>query len=394
MDGIANSYFALESGVRVNEGHHAALMRCVERLRQQIPVVGLRNPKIGNADNRWIYCDGADWVMGFQTGQLWLGYQLTGAADFCNAAQARRSDFEAVLRNRQLRDHDLGFQFSLSAVANWLMTGDKSARAMGLAAADALMARFRPEGGYIQAWSPLGVHDREKAIFANGRMIADTMQNLALLYWAYRETAITDYRDVAQIHANTTATYLVRDDDTSFHTFVFDPSTGEPVRGETHQGYAHSSCWARGQAWLMHGFAQCYAATKDSTHLDMARRVCTKAEALVGASAVPVWDFNLPAHETQYIDSSAGAIMAAGLYLLADQDIPAGEAYRWRAFADRLMEGLLAKCDITGADGAQGFLAHGAAHVPAGRCDAMLPYGDYYFMEALMRSQGHTQFFW
>ena len=92
-------------------------------------------------------------------------------------------------------------------------------------------------------------------------MIADTMQNLALLHWAYRETGITDYREVAEIHAQTTANYLVRSDATSFHTFVFDPGTGEPRRGEPHQGYADDSCWARGQAWLLHGFAQCHAAT-------------------------------------------------------------------------------------------------------------------------------------
>ncbi|TCT34744.1 glycoside hydrolase family 88 protein [Martelella mediterranea] len=394
MNLIADSYFARESDVRSRAEHQAALLRCVERLREQMPSVGLRNPKIGNARNRWIYCDGADWVMGFQTGQLWLAYQLTGSSAFKNAAKARRPDFEQVLRDRRLRDHDLGFQFSLSSVAEWLLTGDRSARAMGLAAADALLARFKPEGGYIQAWSAKGMHDREKAAFANGRMIADTMQNLALLYWAHRETAIEDYRDVAQIHAATAASYLVREDDTSFHTFVFDPSTGEPIRGETHQGYADSSCWARGQAWLMHGFAQCYAATKDTVHLEVARRLSAKAEALVGSASVPVWDFNLPDNETPYVDSSAGAVMAAGLYLLADQDIPAEEAGRWRAFADRLIDGLLLTCDLTKTEGAQGLLAHGAAHVPAGRCDTMLPYGDYYFMEALMRSEGHTRFFW
>ena len=51
---------------------------------------------------------------------------------------------------------------------------------------------------------------------------------------------------------------------------------------------------------------------------------------------------------------------------------------------------LLAQAEIN----AQGLLAHGAAHVTAGFADNMLPYGDYYFMEALMRSLGHTQFFW
>jgi unsaturated chondroitin disaccharide hydrolase len=85
--------------------------------------------------------------------------------------------------------------------------------------------------------------------------------------------------------------------------------------------------------------------------------------------------------------------MAAGVYLLAAQ-VPTEEAANWRAFGDRLIDGLLSTCDLTQTPNAQGFLAHGAAHVPAGRCDTMLPYGDYYFMEALMRSLGHKSFFW
>ncbi|MBP0651433.1 hypothetical protein J8J40_30675, partial [Mycobacterium tuberculosis] len=85
--------------------------------------------------------------------------------------------------------------FSLTAVADWRMTGDRHARAMAIAAARALIERFRPEGGYIQAWTPRGPHDRAQAAFANGRMIADTMQNLGLLYFAHAETGETDFRE-------------------------------------------------------------------------------------------------------------------------------------------------------------------------------------------------------
>ncbi|WP_373235549.1 glycoside hydrolase family 88 protein [Cohaesibacter celericrescens] len=394
MNGLNNPYFAQELSVHTEDRYDRALKRCVDRLHEQMATIGLRNPKIGTDGNKWIYCDGPDWVMGFQSGQYWLAYQLTGDAAFRNAAQARRPEYRKILENHRFRDHDLGFQFSLHSVADWLMTGDKEARDMGLSAAFALISRFRPEGGYIQAWSPFGANDPERAKFTNGRMIADTIQNLALLHWAHKETGIADYRDIAQIHAQTSADHLVRGDDTTFHTYLFDPATGEPMRGETHQGYADNSCWARGQAWLMHGFTQCYAYTGDKHMLDMARRVCSKAEALLGTDSVPVWDFSLASHETPHLDSSAAAVMAAGLYLLSDQDIPNEESDHWRAFGNRLLDGLLETCDLTTTEGAQGLLAHGAAHVPAGRCDAMLPYGDYYFIEALMRSQGHTQFFW
>lgn len=393
MSIFADHYFTQEATAIVADDHQAALERCVARLREQMPVIGLRNPKIGTTGNRWIYCDGPDWVMGFYSGELWLAHQLTGDPAFADAARARRPDFRCVLENQRFRDHDLGFQFSLHSVAEWLMTGDGTARRMGLEAATFLMERFRPEGGYIQAWAPRGPDDRAHAAFVAGRMIADTMQNLALLIWAWRETGIADFRAIALAHARTTARHLVRQDDTAFHTYVFDPASGAPLRGETHQGFADDSCWARGQAWLIHGFAQTYVTTGERDMLDTARRLAAKAEELTGNRRVPVWDYRLPASEPQHVDSSAAAIMASGLYILSGA-VESDESNRWRSFADRLVAGLLAECDLTGEPGAQGFLGHGAAHVPAGRVDAMLPYGDYYFMEALMRSLGHDRFSW
>lgn len=394
MDTKKTDYFASERFVLGDDAFCHALDRCVERTRKLLPRAGLRNPRIGAPDgNRWLWCHGYDWVMGFFSGQLWLSHQLSGDPVFSGAARARRSQFRWVLDNRRAQDHDIGFLFSLHAVADWKTTGCQEARNMGLAAAQILLSRFREEGGYLQAWSPDGPHDRAQARFANGRMIADTMQNLALLHWAYAETGRADFREVAEAHAATSARHLVRADGTSFHTFTFDPSTGEPLKGETHQGYADDSCWARGQAWLLHGFAQCNKATGNPEWLKVARALATRAEALMGESAVPVWDFALPADGTHPVDSSAGAVMAAGLFLLADAT-EGKEADHWRAFGRRCLKGLIETCDLTDDPEAQGLLAHGAAFVNSGRSDTMLPYGDYYFMEALMRAQGHSEFFW
>lgn len=389
----STSYFAADQASSGKKSYQAALDRCVARIHDLLPLAGLRNPKIGQGNNTWIFCNGPDWVMGFLSGELWLAHQLTGDARFSAAAKARRPQFRQVLDCRKARDHDLGFVFSLSSVAEWLSTGDETARTMGLEAARALVGRFREEGNYIQAWNPVGPHNRDQARFANGRMIADTIQNLALLHWAHRETGIVDFREVADLHEGTTLRHLVRPDCTTFHTYVFDPATGEPLRGETHQGYADDSCWARGQAWLIHGFANCYRLTGNSASLDVARKLAVKAETLMGDSKVPVWDYSLSQDGSHPVDSSAAAVTAAGVLMIADL-VSEEEANRWRSFGYRLLDGLLDCCDLTQVGGAQGFLAHGAGHVPAGRSDTMLPYGDYYFMEALMRAEGHRNFFW
>ena len=59
-----------------------------------------------------------------------------------------------------------------------------------------------------------------------------------------------------------------------------------------------------------------------------------------------------------------------------------------------MLLGLVEHCDITNDDNAEGLLTNGAAFVGLGRANNMLPYGDYYYLEALMRSVGHTEFFW
>lgn len=396
MRAQTSSYFNTVANVVEHRdvGHHQeALERCLHRLKEAMPITGLRNPKIGRADYSWSYCGPYDWVVGFLAAQYWLALTLTGDQAFLNAARARRAVMRGILRYRDAQDHDLGFQFSLTCVADYLLTADREAREMALVAAELLLSRYRTEGCYLQAWNPRSVHGESKPAFANGRIIADTMQNLALLFWAHRETGRNDFREAADNHARTTMTHLVRDDARSYHTFLFDPATGAPLRGETHQGYAHDSCWSRGQAWLIHGFAQSALATGEADYLDTAVKLAHKARELMADDDVPVWDFAVPDPKNDRRDSSAGAIMAAGVYIIADLS-DSGDAAQWRSFGDKLVGGLLRSCDLTQQAGALGLLAHGASHVNAGFSDNMLPYGDYYFMEALMRSLGHRDFFW
>jgi unsaturated chondroitin disaccharide hydrolase len=355
-----------------------------------MPIIGGRNPKVGTADLDWEYCQPGDWVSGFLCGQYWLAYHLTGDSVFANSARLRYTEFRDLLTRPTTLDHDLGFQFSLSAVADWTSTGNGDARALALEAADCLFALYRPNGQYIQAWVPNG--EPGHAEFVAGRMIADTMQNVALLFWAGKESRRHEFTEAALNHCRTSWRRICRDDGTAFHTYRFEPQSGKPIGGETHQGYADDSCWSRGQGWLLHGFAQSYQATGEADLLLAARQTAATVERLLVGS-VPRWDYSAPAAESNYLDSSAGAITAAGLYLLAES-VAEDERERWITLADRMLGGLLDRCDLTRDDSAMGLLNHGAAFVPAGVVDNMLPYGDYYFMEALMRSLGHRQFFW
>ena len=367
--------------------------RIIGRIAQNDRVFGPRIPKIGQPDLTWSFCAPSDWVSGFWPGQLWLAYNETGEEAFADAARARRPFFQAILDDPHNQDHDLGFQFTLSSAFEFKLTGDKAAREMALRAAEALRGRFQQVGRYIKPWNHYPGADAVWAREAATLMIVDTLQNLSLLFWAHRQTGIESYRAIALAHAETSARYLVRPDGSTFHAYVFDPVTQEPQRGATHQGFADSSCWSRGQAWAIHGFAQIARTSGEPHYLELATQLADFAIAHLPADKVPEWDYLLPAGAPHHRDSSAGAITAAGLLLIADQ-LPAAKAQRYREAALEMLGGLMATCDLTENPAAQGLLDDGAYWVSTGQSHAMLTYGDYYYFEAVLRALGRRKFAW
>lgn len=360
-------------------------------IRRTIPLMGDQRPEVGKPDLTYQRSTRHFWVEGFWSGQLWLGYALTGEQLFFDAARSQRRYFAERLLLPETHDHDLGFLYTLSAVADYKLTGDSTAREMGLAAAEALAARFNPRGKFIRAWNEWS-HD---PLDNSGRIIIDGLENMALLFWAAREANRPDLAEIACAHAETSVRYLVRPDGSTYHTFVFDPATGAPLRGETNQGFADESCWSRGQAWAIHGLASIYSYCGEPLFLDTAQRLADYVLNQIDEHGVPLWDYCLTSDAPHYRDSSAGAITAAGLQLLADQfpqTSPQAEQYRSCAF--HILITLISDYSTRDVPHAEGLLQHGVAHVPHGIIDTMLPYGDYFYLEALLRALGHRTFFW
>ncbi|MEJ2459603.1 MAG: hypothetical protein P8Y58_16260 [Novosphingobium sp.] len=368
--------------------------------------IGLRNPMIGmgGSDHRWLYPEnGYFWTDSFWTGELWLAHMLTGEQSFKNMARMRNGHLRKILDTPLWVSHDLGFLFSLSAVADFKLTGDKQARALALRAAEALRARFNWAGDYLVAWTA-SKYDLEHAAKVQGKIIIDSMQNLSLLLWAHKQTCVESFRDAAIGQARTIMTYIVRDDFSSYHTFDFDTSTAQPLGGKTGQGYADESCWSRGQAWAIHGFAQLAETVGDVEYLEVCAKMADYALDSMKDDYVPAWDYRLPPDEEPVKDSSAGSITSAGLFILADVLYRIGDhsrAEHYRAAALKMLFALRQHHDLTGVPAAEGLLSNGAVHVLGARqrnkpslADAMLPYGDYYYFEAVLRALGCREFFW
>jgi unsaturated chondroitin disaccharide hydrolase len=366
-----------------------ALQIAWDTIQRTVPKLDVHRPEIGQADLTYARSSDHSWVDGFWSGQLWLAYAVTRESFFLDAARQQRSYFLARLDRPETHDHDLGFLYTHSLVVEYKLIGDAQARQGALRAADALAKRYNGKGRFIRAWNEWpGKADNR------GRIIVDCMENLALLYWAWAQTGKFDYADVANAHAHTTLRYLVREDGSTNHTYCFDPDTGEPLRAETHQGFADDSCWSRGQAWAIHGFSVAHSYTGDRAYLKTAVKLADYAIAHLPPDFVPYWDYLLPEDAPHYRDSSAAAITAAGLLLLSDRVGNAAQTAHYRDTAHNILTSLIDHYTTAGYPQAEGLLLEGSANVPSGSFNTMLPYGDYFYIEALLRALGRKEFAW
>ncbi|MFD0961240.1 glycoside hydrolase family 88 protein [Paenibacillus chungangensis] len=367
-----------------------AIEDAVAKTQRNMSVHGMTFPHIDN-DQRYAWGENNDWIEGFYTGMLWLCYRYTGDDAFKKAAMEQGSDYRRRLDNDiALEHHDIGFLYMPSAFAQWRLTGDESAKRLALDAADKLLGRWRPKGNYIQAWGPAG--DEKNG----GRIIIDCLMNLPLLYWASETTGEAKYKDIACIHAEQSLRYLVRGDDSSYHTFYFDQESGIPVGGGTHQGYHDGSTWTRGQAWGVYGFALSYRYTRDPRFLEASRRLARYFIAHLPKDHVAYWDFDAPIEAGTPRDSSASAITACGLLELIEH-LEEGDAERayFQEHARRMMESLVKHYATIGDETAEGLIRHGSYSVRTGNApDSYMIWGDYYYLEALMRMEQGFAGFW
>lgn len=347
-------------------------------------------PHISN-ELRYEWGQNNDWIDGFYTGLMWLSYEYSGEDFYKQTASEQLHSFKHRLENHIVLDHhDIGFLYSLSAVAEWRITGNEEARELALRAADKLASRFRDGFGAIQAWG------KEDDPENGGRIIIDCLMNLPLLYWAHQETGDRGYYDIAEKHAQKSLRFLVRGDGSSYHTFYFDPLKGNALRGGTHQGYQDGSTWSRGQSWGVYGFALSYRYTKNETYLDTAKRMARYFIDHLPEDHVSYWDFDAEVEQGTPRDSSATAITACGILELIDlmpQDDPDRDVLR--AALLRMMKSLVDNYSTHNIENAEGLIQHGSYHVRGGQApDNYMIWGDYYYLEALVRMDKGIKGYW
>jgi len=316
------------------------------------------------------------WCSGFFPGVLWEIYDYGRDPKFAEAAVRQTEKLAGLLE--KTTDHDIGFMIGCSYGNAYRLTGNSEYLPMLEKAAARLAARFNEKTGVVRSWN----HGQQRGW--KYPVIIDNMMNLELLMDGWKWFGTDSLKNIAVRHAETTMKNHFRADGGSFHLVDYDPENGEVRMRITHQGYADSTTWARGEAWGLYGFVMMYQHTGMEKFLVQAEKVAGYVLARLPEDGVPYWDYS----QNDMKDASAAAIMASAFVQL--YGVTGNPVYR--EVAERELRTLASPDYLAGPGTNCGFiLKHSVGSLPArSEVDVPLTYPDYYFLEALLKYRSAT----
>lgn len=356
---------ALAAGI-IERHYRPKLLRLVETDPLAFPLYG--------EAGRWVRSPLNRWSDGFWPGTLWLAWHATGEAKFRAAAEACLARLAGRMHDARA-NFDVGFLYAYSFALGHDLTGESDYRAVAMAAADRLCDFVCEPAGVIAIDDPgPGGESRAGSAFTT----IDVMMTLTLLWWAWHRSGDSRYREVARRHSERSQGLLLRPDGAVWQQADLDRDSGAHVASGTRRGASVRGCWARAQAWAIHGFAQAAHYTADMGFAATAGRALAHWQDNLPADAVPLWEFDAPQDMRDARDASAAAIVLAALVKAQSW------ALSWPGAEDllpRTLAGLVERLTDASSDGV---LGGGCAYYleNQGRHGATA-WGDYYFLEAL-----------
>ncbi len=328
------------------------------------------------------------WCDGFLPGMMWLfhkylshhpqlhqkgtnGQAGTGDSKFW-MEQAIRYSKPLEPRKNDRDVHDLGFIF-LSTYYRWFqVTRDPALQQVVLQAGKTMSLRYNEKA------MPLRSFVAEDSIFI------DIMMNVGVIFYAARELNDKRLRDIAVRHCLTTRRFLVRGDGSTAHEGIFDLETGEFLRQTTQQGFRGDSCWSRGLAWSLYGFAVSSEYSRDPRFLETAEACADYYITHTPTSGVPPWDYNAPAEERSLLDTSSAAIAASGMLRLCRLVSDPLKGHLYWSTAIHILRSLSTHYVPFKESEWEGVLKGGVYHLAKGLgVSESVMWGEYFFVEAL-----------
>lgn len=363
---------------------NSELEYCEMKVKKSLEILGdtTKMPRniLSKGDGREWNCTSIyDWTSGFWPGILWYVYEFSGDSRIKKQAERFSSALYPVL-DRKPDNHDLGFMMYCSLGNAYRITKKEEYKKILLQAADSLATLYDERIGTIHSWPGM----RQQQGWPHNTII-DNMLNLELLFWASKHGGGKHLYDMAYRHALVTAENQFRKDYSTCHVVIYDTISGKRLAQVTHQGYADSSMWARGQAWAIYGFTMCYRETGDKNFLKIAQNAADIYLRKLPSDGVPYWDFDAPDIPNEPKDASAAAIVASGLLELSSYLNEKNEKVKYFNEALKMLI-TLSSSSYQSRTVNDAFLLHSTGHKPNNsEVDASIIYADYYYIEALMR---------
>jgi unsaturated chondroitin disaccharide hydrolase len=250
--------------------------------------------------------------------------------------------------------------------------------------------------------------DRVSGLDARGdfHVFADHVPDTALVLWAARQLNDVESARKCVNHFLTASRGTIRPDGSMNQRAFYNSVTGDFINGQTKQGLNNNSTWSRGQAWVLYGYT---AGAQETGHPDVVATARKIADYFIAhlpkpptGDYIPPWDFDPSIDPTlpENKDSSAGAIAASALLHLS-RLIPDGDPCR-QIYWDTATQ-ILAKLAeppvesnpapylaVNSNPFHQSVLVHGAYNFPGGNYDQGQIWGDYFFLEGLLRHRKLT----
>lgn len=334
-------------------------------------------PRSIEDDGSLILVPSRDWTSGFFAGELWYMYEYTKDEKWKTAARKYTAPIEAEKTNGIT--HDMGFKVYCSFGNGYRLTQDSTYRNIILESAYTLTTRYKPDAKIIRSWD----HNKDKW---QCPVIIDNMMNLELLFWAFNESKDSTFYNVAVNHAKTTMKNHFRADYSTYHVIDYDTITGEVLKKNTHQGFAHESAWSRGQAWAIYGYTMCYRETQIPEFLEQAKHVANYifTHPNLPEDLIPYWDYDAPEIPNEPRDVSAATVTASALYELSLYDKENADKYL--SWANKIIENISKNYKANEGRDYGFLLLHSTGSKPGKfEVDKPLSYADYYYLEALLR---------
>jgi unsaturated chondroitin disaccharide hydrolase len=366
-----------------------SLVFAADQLSSTVGVTSLTEyPVRSQSYATWYTTGAAYWGSGFFPGCLWRMYESNNDPNYLAWAE----DWTAGLESQAYTfpGHDVGFIIFSSFGNGYRLTNDTAYKDTLLAAAQTLSNLYNPTINAVN----LGWGSWECPI------AIDTMMNIELLFWGSKNGGQSEWYNMAINHAYKTIEDLLRNNGSTYQIVDYNSSTGEIISKSTLHGYDTESTWSRGQAWALYGFTVSYRETGDPNFLYTAKKVADYYVDNLPSDYVPYWDFDAPGIPNVERDTSAAAIAASGLLELS---ILVNNFHYRQKYHNAACKTLLSLCTIEPYGGylaqnangdhlSPGILMHGCQHhpdaaVPGSVADESLIWGDYYFIEALLRYQ-------